>query len=61
VPGGTIVRVEADDEGAAYEAHVETSDGTVVTVKLDEDFTVLETIDGFGAGPGPMGHDDPGA
>lgn len=52
VPDGTIVRVETDDEGAAYEAHVQTADGAVVTVKLDEDYTVLETIDGFGAGPG---------
>jgi uncharacterized membrane protein YkoI len=61
VPGGTIIRVETDDEGAAYEAHVQEADGSVVTVKMDEDFTVTETIDGFGSGPAPDGTHDAGA
>jgi hypothetical protein len=51
VPGGTVIRVETDNEGSPYEAHVEKSDGTVVTVKIDENFNVTETISGFGAGP----------
>jgi hypothetical protein len=54
VPNGTIIRVETDNEGAAYEAHVQKADGSVVTVKLDEDLKVIETIDGFGAGPQGM-------
>lgn len=28
VPGGTIIRVETDNEGSAYEAHVQKSDGS---------------------------------
>jgi len=55
VPGGTIVRVETDSAGAAYEAHVKKSDGTYVTVKLDSSFKVTATQDGFGPGPGGFG------
>jgi hypothetical protein len=51
VPGGTVIRVETDHEGSPYEAHVEKSDGSVVTVKIDENFNVTDTISGFGAGP----------
>ena len=48
VPGGTIQRVETDAEGAAYEAHMVTSDGKHVTVKMDSAFKVTGTEDGFG-------------
>jgi hypothetical protein len=48
VPGGTIIRVETDSEGSPYEAHVRKSDGTVVTVKVDESFQVTGTETGFG-------------
>ncbi len=51
VPGGTVVRVETDSDGAAFEAHVQKADGSVVTVKMDEDFTVTSTESGFGGGP----------
>jgi hypothetical protein len=51
VPGGTVIRVETDSGGAAYEAHVETSDGDVVTVLFDEDLEVTGTE----SGPGPGG------
>jgi uncharacterized membrane protein YkoI len=50
VPGATIVRVETDSGGAAYEAHMEKADGSFVTVKLDSSFKVIATQDGFGAG-----------
>jgi hypothetical protein len=50
VPGGTIIRVETDSDGAAYEAHMQKADGSYVTVKLDSSFKVTSTIDGFGAG-----------
>jgi uncharacterized membrane protein YkoI len=46
VPGGTVERVETDAEGAAYEAHMRTSDGSEVTVKLDSAFKVTSTEDG---------------
>ena len=48
VPGGTILRVETDAEGAAYEAHMTKSDGTQVTIKMDKDFNVTATEAGCG-------------
>ena len=51
VPGGTIIRVETDSAGSPYEAHVTKSDGTVVTVKVDANFKVTKTEQGFGGGP----------
>jgi hypothetical protein len=51
VPGGTIIRVETDSDGSPYEAHVQKSDGTVVTVKVDKNFDVTDTVSGFGSGP----------
>src|SRR5262245_47735760 len=65
VPGATVIRVETDAGGAAYEAHLQKSDGSFVTIKLDKSFKVTATEDGFGGGPG--GHhgdgdgDGPGA
>jgi hypothetical protein len=62
-PGATIIRVETDSSGAAYEAHMTKADGSVVTVKMDANYKVTATEDAFGAGPmgaapmgaGPMG------
>jgi uncharacterized membrane protein YkoI len=48
VPGGTVLRVETDAEGAAYEAHMTKSDGTRVTVKMDSNFKVTSTEDDGG-------------
>jgi hypothetical protein len=48
VPGATVLRVETDSEGSPYEAHLKKADGTFVTVKLDKDFKVTDTIEGFG-------------
>ena len=53
VPGGTVIRVETDSAGSPYEAHVQKSDGSIVTVKIDDSFNVTGTESGFGAG-GPM-------
>jgi hypothetical protein len=58
VPGATIIRVETDSGGAAYEAHMTKADGSEVTVKFDSSFKVTATQDGFGSG-GPGGHQDP--
>jgi hypothetical protein len=42
VPDGTVVRVETDADGhAAYEAHMTKADGTLVTVYVDESFSVV--------------------
>ena len=49
VPGATVIRVETDSAGAAYEAHLRSSDGTFVTVKLDNGFDVTGTQSGFDA------------
>ncbi len=51
VPRATIIRVETDAQGAAYEAHMKKADGSYVTVKLDKNFKVTSTVDGFGGGP----------
>ncbi len=59
VPGGTILRVEADGDGnAAYEAHMMKADGTPVTVYVDKDFNVVSVETG---GPGGHGFGGPGA
>ncbi len=66
VPGGTIERVETDADGhAAYEAHMVKSDGSRVTVYVDEQFNVV-SVEASG-GPGdhaPQGDQqgsDPGS
>ncbi len=46
VPGGTILRVENDAEGAKYEAHVRKADGSEVTVKVNASFKVTEVMTG---------------
>lgn len=56
VPGATIERVETDAEGAAYEAHVVTSDGTHKTVTFNADYSVVAIQDDqMGHGPGGQG------
>ena len=52
VPGATIIRVETDSGGAAYEAHMRKADGSYVTVKMDKNFKVTSVDNGFGGGPG---------
>jgi hypothetical protein len=51
VPGGTVIRVETDSAGSPYEAHVRKSDGSQVTVKIDNDFKVTKIESGFGGAP----------
>ena len=46
VPGATVQRSETDAEGAAYEVHLQKSDGSLVTVKLDASFTVTSVEQG---------------
>lgn len=46
VPGGTVLRVETDAEGAVYEAHMTDSGGNPVTVKFDNNFNVTATEQG---------------
>ena len=50
VPGATVIRVETDEEGSPYEAHLQKSDGSEVTVKVDKSFNVTSVEDGFGGG-----------
>ena len=45
-PEATVVRVETDAEGAAYEAHIRKADGTSATVKLDASFNITGTETG---------------
>jgi len=55
VPGATVIRVETDSDGAEYEAHLQKADGSFVTVKVNANFDVTDTIDGFGGAPGMPG------
>jgi len=56
VPGATVIRAETDAGDAAYEVHLRKSDGTLVTVKLDESYAVTAVEDGMGTGdPAPSG------
>lgn len=66
VPGGTVYRVETDAGDAAYEAHMTKADGTLVTVKLDQNLKVTKVEAGMGQGdpappgrPAPPGHSAP--
>jgi hypothetical protein len=52
VPGATVIRVETDSDGSPYEAHLQESDGSEVTVKVDKNYSVTAVDDGFGGGPG---------
>lgn len=51
VPGGTVTKVEADDDGT-FEADVTTPEGTQVEVKMDANFAVtsVEADDGDHSG-----------
>jgi hypothetical protein len=46
VPGATVDRVETDDDGSPYEAHITKSDGSRATVKVDSNFSVTSVDDG---------------
>lgn len=56
VPNGTVLRVETDADGSAYEAHVRKSDGTEVVVKVNAQFEVTDVQEGRGGRGGPGGH-----
>ena len=53
VSGATVIRVETDSEGSPYEAHLQKSDGSEVTVKVNKQFEVTAVENGFGGGPHP--------
>lgn len=56
VPGGTIIRIESDAGDGVHEAHIRKADGTLVTVKFDNNFAVTKVETGMGQGdPAPAG------
>ena len=56
VAGATVLRAETDSEGSPYEAHLQKSDGSQVTVKVDKQFKATAVESGFGGGgPPPSG------
>jgi uncharacterized membrane protein YkoI len=59
VSGANVIRVETDNEGSPYEAHLRKSDRTEVTVKVNKDFKATDVITGFGHGPGGRGPGGP--
>lgn len=61
-PGATVIRVENDEDGAEYEAHLKLADGSVVTVEFDSSFNITGDHEGFadaskGGPQGPHGDD----
>jgi hypothetical protein len=66
VADATVIRAETDSDGAKYEVHLKNADGSVTTVKFDENFAITDTVDGFGPvgddadGDGPHGPGGPG-
>lgn len=65
VPGGTVLRVETDADGAAYEAHVRTAEGDEVIVTFTEDLEMIEVQEhgghhGRGGEPCPEDENDDG-
>ena len=50
VPGGTVYRIETDAGDATYEAHMTKADGSLVTVKFDENLKVIKVEPGMGEG-----------
>jgi hypothetical protein len=57
VPGGTVLRVEADGDGEIH-AHVRTAEGTEVKVFMDGDYAVT-SVEEFTGGRGGRGGDTP--
>ena len=52
-PDATVKRVETDADGnGVYEVHMQKSDGSIITLALDEDFKVVATNEGMGMKPG---------
>ena len=61
-PGATVSRVETDADGhAAYEVHMVRSDGTLVTVYVDNQFKVVSEETGMPAPAGQPGSGQPTA
>jgi len=61
-PGATVSRVETDADGhAAYEVHMIRSEGTLVTVYVDEQFKVVSEETGMPAPAGRPGSSQPTA
>lgn len=56
-PGSTVIRVETDSDGHAYEAHVKLADGSVKTLYFTDTFAADGSDLGFGAGQPPAGQD----
>ena len=55
VPGGTVYRIETDAGDGAYEGHMKKADGSLVTVKFDQDLKVTKVESGMGAGDPALG------
>ena len=61
VPGATVIRVETDSAGSAYEAHMQKADGSYVTVKLSSAYVASAPVTGFGGPGGPPPANAPAA
>lgn len=52
----TVIRIETDGDGHAYEVHLKQADGSVVTLYFDESYNYVSQEAGFG--PAPAGAPD---
>jgi hypothetical protein len=59
VPGGTVYRIETDAGDGAYEAHMRKADGSLATVKFDENLKVTKVEGGMGAGDPALSRQHP--
>ena len=50
-PGATVIRVETDSSGHAYEAHVKLADGTFKTLYFTDTYAADGSETGFGQPP----------
>ncbi|MFN8084003.1 MAG: hypothetical protein U0Q14_07195 [Dermatophilaceae bacterium] len=53
LPGGNVLRAESNGDGSGFHLLVQQPDGSVVMVKLDASFTVVEVAQGPGGRGGP--------
>jgi len=51
VAGASVIRVETDADGAAYEVHMKKADGSLTTVLFNSDLSVKSVEQGMGGGP----------
>jgi hypothetical protein len=50
VPSGSVYRIESDAGDGVYEAHMRRANGSLVTVKFDDNLKIIKVEPGMGTG-----------